>query len=41
MMDSLSRIAEPELKLLWPKEEKPAEPRTPVATPQPNVAWMS
>ena len=41
MLDSLSRIAEPELKLVWPKEEKPQ-----YVPPPPNIqhtatAWMA
>jgi predicted phage terminase large subunit-like protein len=40
MIDGLSRIAEPDLKLVWPKEEKVEEFVMPhVAAPN-NVAWM-
>ena len=41
MLDSLSRIAEPDLKLVWPKEEKPQDP---VHVPQiehTQQAWMA
>ena len=42
MMDSLARIAEPDLPLVWPQEKKPAA-FEPVATTIGNTttAWMS
>lgn len=41
MLDSLSRIAEPDLKLTWPKAEKPREdPVLPRIADQ-SVAWMA
>lgn len=41
LLDSLSRIAEPDLKLVWPKEQKVeyVEPRAPVQ--QSQTAWMA
>ena len=41
MMDSLSRIAEPDLTLSWPKEEKSKPPPPPRALPNASVAWMA
>lgn len=41
MLDALARIAEPDLKLVWPMEEKPQEP---VKTPHfsdARVGWMA
>lgn len=40
MLDALSRIAEPELKLAWPKEEK-QEYDPPPSHVQSQTAWMS
>jgi len=41
MLDALSRIAEPELKLIWPKEEKVnLDPPRQIRRDQSNVAWM-
>lgn len=40
MMDSLSRIAEPEMTLMWPEEEKPKEIRT-FGFSQPQDAWLA
>jgi predicted phage terminase large subunit-like protein len=39
MLDSLSRICEPDLKLVWPKEEKP-EYVPPPSRHAPAVSWM-
>ena len=41
MMDALARIAEPDLKLIWPKEEKREEYIPPKYEIAPNVAWMT
>ncbi len=41
MLDALSRIAEPDLKLVWPKEEKAEYVPPPVSHPEPATAWMS
>ena len=41
MLDSLSRIAEPDLKLVWPKEEKPQETTPQIYSQQPATAWMA
>ena len=43
MLDALSRIAEPELKLAWPKEEKPEEIQQtpPLPAGMAGVAWMA
>lgn len=41
MLDSLSRIAEPDLKLIWPKEEKAEYVPPPVPRAEPATAWMS
>ncbi|MDP2621236.1 MAG: phage terminase large subunit [Hyphomicrobiales bacterium] len=40
LLDSLSRIAEPDLKLVWPKEEKPQPAPPPTNIQQPATAWM-
>ena len=40
MMDSLARIAEPEMTLMWPEEEKPKEIRT-FGFSQPQDAWLA
>ena len=41
MLDALARIAEPDLKLIWPKEEQPQKEQ-PRFTPQnSSVAWMA
>jgi len=40
MLDALARIAEPDLKLVWPKEETRQEPPPPRITCSPKVAWM-
>ena len=40
MLDALSRIAEPDLKLVWPKEEKPVEEPQFVSAAPPATAWM-
>ncbi len=41
MLDALSRICEPDLKLLWPKEESPQIDYTPPARHEPHHAWMA
>jgi len=43
MMDSLSRIAEPDSKytLVWPMEKQPKKEAKPLNHPSPNLAWMS
>ena len=41
MLDSLSRIAEPELKLIWPKEEKPQPYIPPPEIQHRETAWMA
>jgi predicted phage terminase large subunit-like protein len=41
MLDALARIAEPDLKLIWPKEEKPVEYVPPPVRANAGVAWMS
>jgi predicted phage terminase large subunit-like protein len=41
MLDSLSRIAEPDLKLIWPKEVKVEYTPPPVSTPAAATAWMA
>ena len=41
MMDSLSRIAEPELKLVWPKEAVKEETVRPHRIRQRETAWMA
>lgn len=40
MLDSLARIAEPDLRLTWPKEEKPVSD-VPQRSYQPQTAWMA
>jgi predicted phage terminase large subunit-like protein len=41
MLDALARMEEPDLKLVWPKEEKPAEPAPQLYVQQPATAWMA
>lgn len=41
MLDALARIAEPDLKLIWPKEEKIEYEPPPIANVEPATAWMS
>jgi predicted phage terminase large subunit-like protein len=41
LLDSLSRIAEPDLKLVWPKEEKKEEYVPPSNIRHSETAWMS
>ena len=42
LLDSLARIAEPDMTLKWPKEEKPVvEPVRQFANSQSQHAWMS
>jgi phage terminase large subunit-like protein len=41
MLDSLSRIAEPDLKLVWPKEEKVEPPAPSSRVQQSQTAWMA
>jgi len=41
MLDALSRICEPELKLLWPKEEKLEYVPPPVHYEHRDTAWMT
>ncbi len=41
MMDSLSRIAEPDLKLVWPLEAKPQKAEPAFRAAQPATAWMA
>jgi predicted phage terminase large subunit-like protein len=40
MLDALSRIAEPDLKLVWPKEEKPQEQAHTPRIERSGTAWM-
>ena len=40
MLDALARMEEPDLKLVWPKEEKP-QPAPSVPVQQPATAWMA
>jgi predicted phage terminase large subunit-like protein len=40
MMDSLARMEEPDLKLVWPKAEKPVEYVPPPVRANAGVAWM-
>jgi phage terminase large subunit-like protein len=40
MLDALSRIAEPDLKLVWPKEEKPHEQVHTPRIERSGTAWM-
>ena len=41
MLDSLSRICEPELKLVWPKEAKPVDMPVQVRPSNMQTAWMA
>lgn len=41
MLDALSRIAEPDLRLTWPKEEKPVSDVPFFRAAQPQTAWMA
>jgi predicted phage terminase large subunit-like protein len=41
MLDSLARIAEPDLKLVWPKEAKPEKEPEPLNFHETSVAWMA
>ena len=41
MLDSLARMEEPDLRLLWPMEEKPMELPPPVVRHEGAVAWMA
>ena len=41
MLDSLSRICEPDLKVVFPKEEKAKAPPPPRELPNASVAWMA
>jgi len=41
MLDALARIAEPDLKLVWPKEEKTPYIAPAVRRSDPGVAWMA
>jgi len=41
LLDALARIAEPDLKLIWPQQEKPQYIPPPRKEQNPNVAWMS
>ena len=42
MLDALARIAEPDMKLVWPKEEKVSiDPPRRINRESSNVAWMS
>ena len=41
MLDALSRIAEPDLKLIWPKEQAPQPAPPPTNIQQPATAWMA
>lgn len=41
MLDALSRICEPELKLVWPKEEKPKPPEHTPQIEHVATAWMA
>lgn len=40
-LDSLSRIAEPDMKLVWPKEEKVAPPKERFQSESPTAGWMA
>ena len=40
-LDALARICEPDLKTLWPKEQKPEAEPMPREVQQPATAWMS
>ena len=41
MLDALARMEEPDLRLLWPMEEKPMELPPPVVRHEGAVAWMA
>ena len=41
MLDALARMEEPDLKLVWPKEEKPQETTPQIYSQQPATAWMA
>ena len=41
MLDSLSRIAEPDLKLVWPMEEKPQQSAPLHHFADARVGWMA
>lgn len=41
MLDALSRIAEPDLKLTWPKQEKVSAPAVKRTFSQPETSWMA
>jgi predicted phage terminase large subunit-like protein len=41
MLDALARICEPDLKLAWPKEEKPYVPPPARASDHTHSAWMA
>ncbi len=41
MLDSLARLMEPDLKLVWPKEEKPQYVPPPMAYHETQTAWMA
>lgn len=41
MLDALSRMEDPELKLVWPKEEKLVPPAPPLRVQQSATAWMA
>jgi predicted phage terminase large subunit-like protein len=41
MLDALSRMEEPELKLVWPAEESLPPPPPPTYAQQPSTAWMA
>ena len=40
-LDALARICEPDLPLIWPKEEKAKAPPPPRELPNASVAWMA
>src|SRR5258708_30115960 len=41
LLDSLSRIAEPDLKLVWPREAKVVDLPPPRRSPENRNAWMA
>ena len=41
MLDAMSRIADPDLKLVWPKEEKPKSEKPTFRSSAPQTAWMA
>ena len=41
MLDALARICEPDLKLIWPKEEAPRKPEPARRTQNQATAWMA